>query len=81
METIDITNSLSKETEKNLIEFFNKSVDPKAMAKLIRQLNYVVALGVMREHETLQNNITNLENSFYWLNELAEVLNPYLDGE
>ncbi|MBF4463642.1 hypothetical protein [Flavobacterium sp. LC2016-12] len=75
------TNTLSKETEKNLIDFFNKSVDPKAMAKLIRQLNYVVALGVMREHETLQNNITNLENSFYWLNELAEVLNPYLDIE
>lgn len=81
METIENTNSLSKETEKNLIDFFNKSVDPKAMAKLIRQLNYVVALGVMREHETLQNNITNLENSFYWLNELAEVLNPYLDIE
>ena len=81
METIENTNSLSKETEKNLIDFFNKSVDPKAMAKLIRQLNYVVALGVMREHETLQNNITNLENSFYWLNELAEVLNPYLDVE
>jgi len=81
VETIENTNSLSKETEKNLIDFFNKSVDPKAMAKLIRQLNYVVALGVMREHETLQNNITNLENSFYWLNELAEVLNPYLDIE
>lgn len=75
------TNTLSKETEKNLIDFFNKSVDPKAMAKLIRQLNYVLALGVMREHETLQNNITNMENSFYWLNELAEVLNPYLDVE
>jgi len=75
------TNTLSKETKKNLIDFFNKSVDPKAMAKLIRQLNYVVALGVMREHETLQNNIINLENSFYWLNELAEFLNPYLDIE
>ena len=75
------TNTLSKETEKNLIDFFNKSVDPKAIAKLIRQLNYIVALGVMREHETLHNNITNLENSFYWLNELAEVLNPYLDVE
>ena len=81
METISNTNSLSKETEKNLIDFFNKSVDPKVMAKLIRQLNYVVALGVMREHETLQNNVINLENSFYWLNELAEVLNPYLDVE
>lgn len=73
------TNTLSKETEKNLIDFFNKSVHPKVMAKAIRQLNYIVALGVMREHETLQNNITNLENSFYWLNELAEVLDPYLD--
>lgn len=81
METIENANTLSKETEKNLIDFFNKSVDPKAMAKLIRQINYVVALGVMREHETLQNNITHLENSFYWLNELAEVLNPYLDIE
>ena len=75
------TNTLSKETEKNLIDFFNKSVDPKAMAKLIRQLNYIIALGVMREHETLQNEIANLENGFYWLNELAEILNPYLDKE
>jgi ferredoxin-fold anticodon binding domain-containing protein len=43
------TSNLSKETEKNLIDFFNKSVDPKVMAKAIRQLNYIVALGVMRE--------------------------------
>jgi hypothetical protein len=81
METAANTNTLSKETEKKLISFFNKSVDPKVMAKTIRQLNYIIALGVMREHETLQNNIINLENSFYWLNELAEVLNPYLDIE
>jgi len=57
METADTTNTLSKETEKKLIDFFNKSVDPKVMAKAIRQLNYIIALGVMREHETLQNNI------------------------
>ena len=81
MESADNTKTLSKETEKKLIDFFNRSVDPKVMAKSIRQLNYIIALGVMREHETLQNNIINLENSFYWLNELAEVLNPYLDVE
>ncbi|MBF4491901.1 hypothetical protein IRZ83_04540 [Flavobacterium sp. JLP] len=74
-------NTLSKETEKKLIDFFNKSVEPEVMAKAIRQLNYIVSLGVMREHETLQNNRANLENSFYWLNKLAEVLNPYLDVE
>ncbi|WP_165763230.1 hypothetical protein [Flavobacterium sp. AJR] len=50
------------------------------MAKVIRQANYLLALGAMRE-QTLQNEIINLENSFYWLNELAEILNPYLDVE
>ena len=54
---------------------------PETLAKTIRQLNYIVALGVLRKHETLQNEIINVENSFYWLNELAEILNPYLDVE
>ena len=73
------TNNLSKEAETRLINFFNNTIDPQEMAKSIRQVNYVLALGALRQHETLQNEITNLENSFYWLNELAEVLNPYLD--
>lgn len=75
------TNTLSKEAETRLINFFNNAIDPLEMAKSIRQVNYVLALGALRQHETLQNEITNLENSFYWLNELAEVLNPYLDLE
>jgi hypothetical protein len=25
--------------------------------------------------------VENLENCFYWLNELAEILNPYLEAE
>jgi hypothetical protein len=51
------------------------------MAKAIRQVNFVLALSVFRENETLQQEIMKLENSFYWLNELAEILNPYLDVE
>lgn len=51
------------------------------MAKALRQVNYVMALGIIREDETLQQEVTRLENSFYWLNELAEILNPYLDVE
>jgi hypothetical protein len=35
----------------------------------------------MSEHEELQNEINKLRDSFYWLNELAETLNPYLDLE
>lgn len=63
------------------MNFFNNTIDPQEMAKSIRQVNYVLALGTLRQHETLQNEITNLENSFYWLNELAEVVNPYLAVE
>ncbi|MET0946377.1 MAG: hypothetical protein ABWY22_13275 [Flavobacterium sp.] len=75
------TNTLSKEAETRLMNFFNKTIEPEAMAKTLRQVNYILALGVMREHETLQNEIGNLENGYYWLNELAEILNPYLDKE
>lgn len=51
------------------------------MAKALRQVNFILALGIMREDKTLQQEIIKLENSFYWLNELAEILNPYLDVE
>ena len=75
------TNTLSKEAKTRLIDFFNKSVDPKVMAKTIRRLNYVLALSMMRECETILIEKTNLEDGFYWLNELAEILNPYFDVE
>ncbi|SHL06069.1 hypothetical protein [Flavobacterium chilense] len=72
------TNTLSKEAEIRLMTFFNQTIEPERMAKAIRHINFILALGIMREHETLKNEITNLENSFYWLNELAEILCPYL---
>jgi hypothetical protein len=75
------TNTLSKEAETRIMNFFNHIIDPIDMAKAIRQVNYLLALEVMRKNETLKNEIDNLENSFYWLNELAEILNPYLDKE
>ncbi|PIF33328.1 hypothetical protein CLU81_3927 [Flavobacterium sp. 9] len=75
------TNTLSKEAEKRLTDFFNNTIEPEEMAKAIRQVNYILALGLMREDKTFHNEIVNLENSFYWLNELAEVLNPYLSVE
>ncbi|MBF4516166.1 hypothetical protein IRZ71_07430 [Flavobacterium sp. ANB] len=75
------TNTLSKEAETRLMTFFNNTVTPEQMAKAIRQVNYILALGLIREHETNQLEIIKLENSFYWLNELAEILNPYLDVE
>lgn len=75
------TNHLSKETETRLIDFFSNKIDPKDLAKTIRYLNYVIALGVMRKDETLKLQIIKIEEGFYWLNELAEILHPYLDGD
>jgi len=75
------TKTLSKETEIRLTNFFNQTVAPEQMAKALRQVNYVLALSLVRENETLHQEILKLENSFYWLNELAEILNPYLDVE
>ncbi|WP_319802289.1 hypothetical protein [Flavobacterium sp. N1736] len=51
------------------------------MAKTIRKLNYILALSIMRDYQTLQIDKQSVEDGFYWLNELAEILNPYLDVE
>ncbi|MNQ10336.1 hypothetical protein D3C85_231680 [compost metagenome] len=74
------TNTLSKETELRLTEFFNNSIDFKSMAKTIRQVNYMLALNVLKP-EVIQPENINLENNIYWLNKLAETLDPYLEVE
>lgn len=77
------TNDLSGETEKKLLDFFNNVIDAKDLAKAIRQLNYAIALVVMRDDERgyVYAQKENLEKGFYWLNELAEILHPYLEVE
>nr|WP_294785179.1 hypothetical protein [uncultured Flavobacterium sp.] len=77
------TGDLSKETEKRLLDFFNNVIDAKDLAKAIRQLNYAIALVVLRDDERgyVYAQKENLEKGFYWLNELAEILHPYLEVE
>lgn len=72
-------NNFSEEIESRLIDFFANVIDPKDMAKTIRQVNYLLALNVIKEKGNL--GVENLENSFYWLNELAEILHPYFEAE
>ncbi|KRD11059.1 hypothetical protein ASE21_04895 [Flavobacterium sp. Root901] len=75
------TNNLSKETEKKLLNFFNEVIDPKDLVKAIRQLNYIIAISIVAEDEfgTTYSQSENLEKGFNWLNELAEILLPYLE--
>ena len=74
-------NTLSKETELRLNEFFNQETDPKSFAKTIRKVNYLLALSLMRECETMQIDSKSVEEGYFWLNELAEILNPYMEIE
>ena len=75
------TNTFSKETELRLTEFFNNSIDFKSMAKTIRQVNFLIALNAMREDGFTTTESINIEEGFFWLNELAEILDPYLGIE
>ena len=75
------TKTISKQTEIKLLNFFNDRIDPVEMAKTLRQVNFTLSLCVLSEHETFQSEIIKLRDSFYWLNELAETLNPYLEME
>ena len=75
------TNHLSKEVEVRLKDFFIDIIDPKDMAKSIRQVNYALSLCSMRGCETLESELSNIDDNFYWLNRLAEILDPYLDAE
>ncbi|RXM49431.1 hypothetical protein [Flavobacterium sp. YO12] len=76
-----ITETLSKEVENRLKDFFTDIIDPKDMAKSMRQVNYALSLCSMRGCETLESELSNIDDNFYWLNKLAEVLDPYLDVE
>lgn len=73
------TNGLSKEVEARIKDFFVDVMDPEEMAKVIRQINYALSLCVMRGCETVESEVKNIEDNFYWLNKLAEALDPYLD--
>ncbi|SFD21125.1 hypothetical protein [Flavobacterium phragmitis] len=75
------TKTLSQEAETRLIDFFNHIIDPEDMAKTLRLANFSIALGVMNEYEYFQNEIIKLSDCYFWINELAEILNPYLSEE
>ena len=73
------TNELSKEVEARIKDFFVDVMEPEEMAKIIRQINYALSLCVMRGCETVESEVKNIEDNFYWLNRLSEALDPYLD--
>lgn len=74
------TNKFSTEVETRLNDFFTDKIDCKEMAKIIREVNNVLSLSVMRKCETIESGIKNVDDNFYWLNQLSEILDPYLEA-
>ncbi|KAF2339818.1 hypothetical protein [Flavobacterium tistrianum] len=75
------TNYFSEEVETRLKVFFTEIIDPKDMAKTIRKVNYLLSLYSMRTCKTDETELPNMDDNFFWLNKLAEVLDPYLEVE
>lgn len=69
-------------TNKKLDVFLSTIVDEKQLAQSLRQSAYLISLSFMRSNPN--DNYMDpewTENSFYFLNELAEVLDPVLTNE
>lgn len=75
------TNYNSEEIEKRIKDFFEDCIAPKDLAKSIRKLSYLIAFSAMSDVKTLDVQMSNFSDHFYWLNQLAEVLDPYLEVE
>ncbi|MBS7254860.1 hypothetical protein [Flavobacterium branchiicola] len=73
------TQNLSNEIQTRLNNLFTDEIDCKEMAKMIREINYALSLSTMRDHENIKSEIKNIDDNFYWLNKLAEVLDPYFE--
>lgn len=63
-------------TNEKLNVFFKDEIDPKTMAKYIRRVNHILALTTIREDDNNPLNREWLDDGYYHLNKLAEVLDP-----
>jgi hypothetical protein len=64
--------------DQKLMNFFNSIVDRKDMALYIRRSVYVMSKLALSSSEDLFKKEW-IDDGFYYLNELAETLDPYLE--
>mgnify|MGYP003693144975 FL=1 len=74
-------NTIPTLEQEYLLKFFTETVDTKTMAQSLRRATYLIALSYIRAEETVNPmNKEWTDDSFYFLNELAEVLDPVLES-
>lgn len=68
-----------KPVEEKITDFFKNEITPQQFAQQIRRMNYILTLSIFRMSE--QQNTIDMnwaENSFFYLNEFAEILDPVM---
>lgn len=74
-------NTIPTLEQEYLLKFFTETVDTKTMAQSLRRATYLIALSYIRAEETVNPMDKEwTDDSFYFLNELAEVLDPVLES-
>ncbi|GEM55198.1 hypothetical protein B0A58_01520 [Flavobacterium branchiophilum NBRC 15030 = ATCC 35035] len=78
-------NILITTEDQKLMEFFNSTIPKEIMAKHIRRAVYIMSKVAIDKNYEEEGKIYVLpewiKDGFYWLNEFAEILDPYLDKE
>lgn len=74
--------SHTNEYNPKLAAFLNKIIDEKELAQSLRRAAYLIAMSFIRSEETTNPMCPKwTDDSFYYLNELAECLDPVLENK
>ena len=63
-----------------LSEFLKSTIEPVTLAKHLRRANYILAISQLTDEESSTDKKW-VNDSYFWINELAEILDPNLDIE
>lgn len=79
---MESNNNKTGYTNPQLNEFLDTKIDAKTLAKILRRVNYILALTIIRNKED-DNPINEqwADDGYYYINELAEILHPVLESE
>ena len=74
---------IKESIEEKIKEFLNRDIDPKTLALYLRKYNHAI---ISNEMERLSVDfeymyLDEIKDGYYWVNQVAELLDPYLKKE
>ena len=79
METLNEITKMETANER-LNEFLKSTIEPVSLAKHLRRANYILAISQLTDEESSTDKKW-ANDRYFWINELAEILDPNLDIE